>query len=98
MFSHFFNTNDTLAEWARKALVVETFYNIIREELRLPHVRIGTHTEESPKKVKPARTEVGVPKKPGKKTLKPTAGFDFNSMAAEFKSKLEAEVSGKRNL
>lgn len=88
MFNGFFNSEDSLAEWARKAIVIETFYNVIREELRQAHVRIG-HKQEgtsSLPQVKEA-TKSTVTKK---RSTQPK-GFDFNSMMMEFAQKLKAE-------
>jgi hypothetical protein len=88
MFNDYFNSNDSLAEWAKKALTIEVFYNVIRDELRQTHVRIGhkqATVEETPQNKEAKKSTVAK-----KKSTSPK-GFDFNSMMMEFAKKLEME-------
>ena len=88
MFNGLFKPDDSLAEWSRKAIVVETFYNVIREELRQAHVRIGHKHQEGEVS---AETKAAKHSTPGRKKQNQPKGFDFNSMMAEFAQKLSEE-------
>ena len=88
MFIGFFKPDDSLAEWAKKAIIVETFYNLIREELRQSHVRIG-HKQDESADVKMAKSST--PAK--KKAVSSPKTADFASMANEFANFLKGPTS-----
>jgi hypothetical protein len=92
LFTGFFNGTDNLAEWSKKALIVETYYNIIREELKQQHVKIGkAHDETADVKIKEAKASKLV--KPKKATG--PKDFDFTSMAKEFGDFLKPDLEKK---
>ena len=59
LFKDMFAGVESMAEWSRKATVVESLYNLIRDELRVAHIRIR-YPVENREKIKAVKT----PKKP----------------------------------
>ena len=76
MFKTSFKDNTTDSEWAYSAYVVESFYNLLREELRVTQIRIKTPDSTG----KPSKTKATT-KKPEKP--KP-AVMDMAALMANF--------------
>jgi len=76
LFKESFTEGMSEKDYAYSAHTIETFYNLIREELRVSQIRVKKDTQASASTSKPSKAK--------SKTPKPAMTMDFGQMMAEF--------------